>query len=422
VVIRIPEFGRQSCVVVGTLLIALIVGEGELRAQALSCLGFPAEPSLALVTSNPISCIVNCSAGGTVASAAAMKPRTTNTLTITINGTCVESVDQVPSGVTLQAGSAGAILQAPSSSTDPVLGISGTGVAVNNLTISGGVNAVRGHSGAAFTGSNLLIEGASNADVLLDHAVVTLNTSTIQNSAGDGIDAFWASTVFLNGGAVQQNAGVGVDARYDGNAEVFGGAVLQNNALDGAYAEHGGAVDITAGTVTKNASAGGGSAGIGVGTGGHVHVTGSSTTVVSNAGNGIKLTGGSALVDNGATVANNSRNGLHILEGGTAKVRGAVVQGNGRNGIDVENGTVTVGDTGTAAGPVTIQNNKGNGIFLRTNSVTVLDNSLNQIINNTGWGILCTGAPSNPLIYEPLGTPGTVSGNGAGQISCNVSP
>jgi hypothetical protein len=42
-----------------------------------------------------------------------MRPRTTSTLTVTINGTCVESVDHVPSGVTLQAGSSGATLQAP---------------------------------------------------------------------------------------------------------------------------------------------------------------------------------------------------------------------------------------------------------------------------------------------------------------------
>jgi hypothetical protein len=59
---------------------------------------------------------------------------------------------------------------------------------------------------------------------------------------------------------------------------------------------------------------------------------------------------------------------------------------------------------------------------MRTNSVAVFANSLNQIINNSGWGLLCTGAPSNPLIYSPIGTFGTVSGNGAGQISCNVSP
>ena len=63
-----------------------------------------------------------------------------------------------------------------------------TGVTLTGLTISGGVYALRGHPGSAFTGNNLVVEGASTADVLLNHAVVTLNTSTIQNSAGTGID------------------------------------------------------------------------------------------------------------------------------------------------------------------------------------------------------------------------------------------
>jgi len=78
---------------------------------------------------------------------------------------------------------------------------------------------------------------------------------------------------------------------------------------------------------------------------------------------------------------------------------------------------VTVGD---GNGPATIQSNNGDGIFLRTNSVALFENSGNQIINNTGWGILCTGPPSNPLILELA--LGTVSGNKAGQISCKVSP
>jgi Right handed beta helix region len=420
-----PRFGHRLCVVVGTLLIALIVGAGELRAQALTCrtsVGLPVVPFLGLVTSNPISCTVNCAAGGTIASAVAMKPQTTNTLTITINGTCVESVDDVPSGVTLQAGTSGATLQAPSSSADPVLGISGIGVDLDNLTITGGVNALRGHSGAAFTGTNLVIEGASNADVLLNHAVVTLNTSTIQNSAGAGIQAYWGSTVFLNGGTVQQNAGIGVDARYDGSADVFGGAVLQNNGFYGAYAENGGAVEISDGTVTGNKVDG-----IGAGTGGHVYVTGSTTSVTSNAGAGIyALTGGSALIEVGATIGNNAGSGLALYGGATAKVRaGAILQGNGGDGIYVDSGTVTVGDAGAAtseAGRAIIQGNKLDGIFLRTNSVAIFNNSGNQIINNSGWGILCTGSPSNPLIYEEAGTVGTVSGNGAGQIACNVSP
>ena len=419
-----PRFGRRLSVVVVTLLTALLAGAGELRAQALSCrtsVGLPVVPFLGLVTSNPISCTVNCAAGGTIASAVAMKPQTTNTLTITINGTCVESVDDVPSGVTLQAASSGATLQAPSSTTDPVLGVSGIGVTLNNLTISGGVYALRGHSGAAFTGNNLVIEGASAADVLLNHAVVTLNTSTIENSANDGIDASWGSTVFLNGGVVQGNAGYGANFGQDASLDVFGGAVLQKNGVAGAQAFEGGAVDISDGIVENNATATGGVAGLLTGHGGHLLLTGSGTSVVSNGGDGILVQGsGTAELDTNPVVANNALHGIELHNGGSVKVQiGAVIEGNGGNGIYIESGSLQVGDLN---GPATIKNNKQNGIFMRTNSVASFRNSGNQIINNTGWGILCTGSPSNPLIYAEIGTFGTVSGNGLGNISCNVSP
>lgn len=416
----------RSCVAIITPLMLLLGGAGELRAQALSCTGapFPVLTSLGLVTSNPLSCTVNCSAGGKIALAVAMQPRTTSTLTITVNGTCVEAVDHVPSRVKLQAGSAGTTLQAPSASTDPVLGISGTGVTLTGLTISGGVNALRGRSGSAFTGNNLVIEGASNANVLLDHADLTLNTSTVENSAGDGIDAQYGSTLFLNGGTVQNNAVTGVNAVYDGSAQVFGGAVLQNNGVQGVGGGYGGTAHITAGTVTNNGFGSGGSAGMNSGTGGHLVVEGSSTSVSGNNHNGILVDdGGTALVQNGATIANNLGNGIVLIQGAFAKVRlGAIVQGNAGNGIYAETGTVTVGDTAGAG--ITIQNNKGNGVLVRTNSLANFDNAGNQITGNSGWGVLCIGTSSNPLIYLPLGTPGTVSPNGAGPVStaCNVAP
>jgi len=398
-------------------LVAGLLGAGEARAQGLIC---PAVPP-AIPTFNPISCTVNCAQGGTIASALSLRARSTNNFTITINGTCVESVDHVPSGVTLQAGMSGATLQAPSSSTDPVLGISGIGVTLTGLTISGGVNALRGRSGSAFTGNNLLIEGASNADVLLNHAVVTLNTSTIQNSADYGIDGAYGSTMFLNGGIVQGNAGYGAFFETDASLEVFGGAVLEKNAVAGASSQDAATVLISDGTIENNATGGGGVSGLLTGHGGHLRLIGSGTSVVNNGGDGILVQGSGTLeLDTNPVVADNASDGIHLTNGGNIKIRiGAVIQGNGGNGIYVESGDLQVGDNN---GPATIQNNKQNGIFLRTNSVAFFDNSSNQIINNTGWGIFCTGAPSNPLIYEPLGTVGTVSGNGAGQIHCNVSP
>jgi hypothetical protein len=100
-----------------------------------------------------------------VASALALAPRTTAGLTITINGTCIEAVDQVPGNVTLQGMSSGDGLQAPDTSSNPVLGISGAGVTLDNLTISGGVNALLVRNGATAVGNNVVIEGSSSRNV-----------------------------------------------------------------------------------------------------------------------------------------------------------------------------------------------------------------------------------------------------------------
>jgi hypothetical protein len=70
-----------------------------------------------------------------------------------------------------------------------------------------------------------------------------------------------------------------------------------------------------------------------------------------------------------------------------------------------------------------IQSNGANGIYLKTNSVGFFNDAGNRIVSNSGWRILCDGPPANPLIaIGPAGKVGTVSGNGAGQISCNIAP
>ena len=395
--------------------IALLAAAGEAHAAGLSCPGLPAPGA---VTSNLLACTVDCTAGGKLSAAIALKPRTTSSLTITIKGTCVESNDHVPSGITIVGASSSATLQAPSKTTDPVLGIGG-GVTINNLTISGGLNALRVRSTAGVTGNALVIEKAANADVLISHGSLTLNNSTIEHSANNGIEVDWGGAVFLNGGFVQNNAQTGVNANFDGSADIFGGAVLQNNGLAGAAAGQGGALLISAATVTKNGFGAGGEGGINVGTGGHALVEGNTTTVSSNSVRGIGVfDGGSLLVELGAIVSSKSGEGIHLSQGGFVKVKtGGIIRSNAGHGIDVQSGNVTVGDTG---GPAFIENNKGDGLFMRTNSVANFGNAGTKITGNTGWGIFCVGAPANPLIYS--GPVGTVSGNTAGQIHCNTSP
>jgi hypothetical protein len=185
-------------------LAAWFAGPGDGRAESQGGLTCQKVPPEGHVTSNPIACTVSCAQGGTVASALALAPRTTAGLTVTIKGTCIEAVDHVPGNVTLQGALSGDGLQAPATSSNPVLGISGAGVTLNNLTLSGGLNALLVHSGASAVGNSLVIDGSSIRNVLAN-GVIRLNSSTIEHSSGDGIDALSGGIVFLIGGTVRNN-------------------------------------------------------------------------------------------------------------------------------------------------------------------------------------------------------------------------
>jgi hypothetical protein len=401
------------------LLAACLSGPGEGRAQSpgaqmpggIACQKVPPEGH---VTSNPIACTVSCAQGGKVASALALAPRTTAGLTITIKGTCIEAVDRVPGNVTLQGASSGDGLQAPDASSNPVLGISGAGVTLENLTISGGANALLVHSGASAAGNNLLVEGSSTRNVLAN-GVLTLNSSTIENSKSDGIDVLSGGIVFLNGGTVQNNAR-GILISGGSYLDALGGAVISDNT-GGHGALVNGTLAVVAATIEGNSPDG-----VHVFNGGNAFIAGAGV-VRSNARDGVDVMGGSVELD--GAVSNNARHGIFIFNSGTAIIDdGGVVTSNAANGILVEDGTVQVGSGGVGGGAAgAIQSNGANGIYLKTNSVGFFNDAGNQIVSNSGWGILCDGSPANPLIAIGVaGTIGTVSGNGAGQISCNTAP
>jgi hypothetical protein len=380
------------------------------RAQSPAGLTCQKVPPEGHVTSNPIACTVSCAQGGRLASALALAPRTTAGLTITVKGTCIEAVDQVPGNVTLQGASSGDGLQAPDPSSNPVLGISGAGVTLDNLTISGGATALWVHSAAAAIGNNLVIEGSSVRNVFAN-GVLTLNSSTIENSSGDGIGALSGGIVFLNGGTVQNNAR-GILIGGGSYVDALGGAVISGNT-----ASHGidntGTLTVIGATIEDNSPDG-----IVVSNGGNAFIL--NGIVRSNAQDGVRVFSGTARAA-GGVISNNARYGVSVFNSGTAILdTGAVVASNATNGVFVENATVNVGN---GNGSATIQSNAANGIYLKTNSVGFFNNAGNQIVSNGGWGILCDGPPANPLIaIGPAGTIGTVSGNGAGQISCNIAP
>ena len=106
-------FPSRARIAAVAFLAVWLAGPDDWRAQwdgraqspaGLSCQKVPPEGH---VTSNPIACTVSCAQGGKVASTLALAPLTTAGLKITINGTCIEAVDQVPGNITLQGASSG---------------------------------------------------------------------------------------------------------------------------------------------------------------------------------------------------------------------------------------------------------------------------------------------------------------------------
>src|SRR5215470_12683479 len=277
-------FSSRARIAALALLAAWFAGLGEGHAQSpsaqlsggLSCQKVPPEGH---VTSNPIACTVSCARGGKLASGLALASRTTAGLTITVNGTCVEAVDQVPGNVTLQGASSGDGLQAPDASSNPVLGISGAGVTLNNLTISGGANALLVHSGASAVGNNLVIEGSSIRNVLAN-GVITLNSPTIENSSGDGITALSGGIVFLNGGTVRNNSR-GILVGGGSYVDALGGAIITNNT-----GSHGALVTGSLAVIAA--------------------------TIEGNSPDGIHLNGGNAFIAGPSVVGSNARDGVQV--------------------------------------------------------------------------------------------------------------
>jgi len=353
-------FPSRARIAALALLAAWFAGPGEGRAQSpdaqfpggLTCKKVPPEGH---VTSNPIACTVSCAKGGKLASALALAPRTTAGLTITIKGTCVEAVDQVPGNVTLQGASPGDGLQAPAASSNPVLGISGAGVTLDNLTISGGATALFVRNGASVTGNNLEIEGSSVRNVWA-RGVLSLISSTIENSSGDGIDALSGGTVFLLGGTVRNNSR-GISVGSGSYLDADSGAVISDNT-GGHGALVNGSLVMLAATMEGNSPDG-----VHLFGGGNVVIAGPSV-VRSNARDGVFVLGGSAEVD--GVISNNARHGISVFNSGTAIVDdGAVVASNAANGVLVEDGTVNVGNGGSGPGSGTIQSNGQTGFISR---------------------------------------------------------
>jgi hypothetical protein len=142
------------------------------------------------------------------------------------------------------------------------------------------------------------------------------------------------------------------------------------------------------------------------------------SSVIQNNGFALDISDGSFALLDGNTQVINNRGNVGVTFGSMLHVGNAIVENNAHGGISLMGGSVA--HFGFGGGLAVISGNSGDGLQLRdTSEASSLQEGWTvQIVNNTGFGVFCSGPPA---VAQIVGQLGTVTGNTVGQINCPVS-
>jgi hypothetical protein len=389
--------------------VATIVGcakkqNGQLRivTDASQCLASESAVSFAAPgpPPGPVSVTVDCGAGETVQQAIDTADPA-QPLTVTISGSCTESVAVFRDNVTLQAAASGGGIASPSGGGGPALTVGGRDVSLQSLALAGnGAPSLVTASGATVQTTDLHVTG--DGVIAGESSSLSLADITIDNCQNAGVSANNGATVYLYGGSLK---GCGVKALTGGSMFLRNGVSVTDARLVGVDASNGGSIAIDSATISNDGNWGAFAEG-----GGSIVVEGADTVVSGNTFAGVEADdGGTVTIGVQAHVSGNGT-GASAISGGHLVIReGAVVEHNTGVGIRLA-GASTLSINGQAV----VQNNGGDGISLSDTSVATFLES--TITGNTGHGIHCDGAPSVAVIR---GLTGGVSGNTLSpQVDC----
>ena len=364
---------------------------------------------------DPITEIVECAKGDTVADALDDIAEKTEPVTIIIEGVCIEAVTITRDNVTLQGASPGDGLQL-FSTTDPVLTLDMVNrIFLDSLTITGGSRGILA-VGAHFSATNVTVQGADRYNIQARRSSSGhLIDSTVKDSGFDGISSISSSGIVMRNTVLQDSFRDGLTANSGGNITLTEGSVVRGSGRFGGFTSTSGSIILTDGAlVEQNDSHGifvdaGGSVGVGSvsGPGGGQNNEGRGLVVVN---------GGSAELVFGGVVSNNKQGGILIRGGKVQIFSGSSVDSNGvlTNG----DGMLLVGGGTTEINNSIIRNNGGNGVRIIDTSMVRFNGGNSQIINNGAWGIFCDTHPDALARLWSFGPIGTVSGNPSGDTNC----
>jgi parallel beta helix pectate lyase-like protein len=332
-------------------------------------------------------------------------------LAIIVDGRCTESVVVDRDDVTLLAGGAGGSVHGPDANTNTIT-VTGSRVTIDGLTVTGGLNGIRGVGARGLTIANCTVQNTGRSGISLGQGTSgRVDACTVQNNPRDGV-AVESSSVTVVDSSVSHNARVGI-LLTDGASGRIGvndsnaaaGNMITNNGSNGVHISIGGTAFVGANTISGNGTnpAGGlGRFGIGV-FNSTADIIGSNS-ITDNANHGIFARSSSLLVGdtnfgissvntltgNGTAVPASA--GIFAFVGNSLVIRNAIISRN--NGFGV---VLSLRSSAQMSGN-TIQDNTGfppfgDGIRLVFGSGLFIDPppaARNTVTGNTGFGLNCT--------------------------------
>lgn len=353
----------------------------------------------------PQAITVDCGAGEKVMDALAQSANASS-VTITIKGTCTEAVVINRDAVVLQGLAPGDGLAGPSAG-QAVLLLGGRGIALNQLTLTGGGQGLVAF-GARFSANNLHVKDATGQGISVQgNATGNVSNSTLEGS-NEGLSAGAGGVVTFAGGTIDNNVS-GVGAHMGGTVFLRSGAVVSNSSFHGVTAYSGGSIELQG--IVRNSAVLGAFA-----FGGNIVVSGNGSLIEGSTFSGLSASdGGNASLVAGARSAGNGA-GADANSGGSLLIQdGGIVENNTGGGVMLFGASAL-----RMRGNAIIRGNGQHGLYVSDTSVASFGDGTTQIVDNGGFGIFCDTAPSVALIR---GNPGTVTGNTSGQVNCpNPAP
>jgi parallel beta-helix repeat protein len=365
---------------------------------------------------------VNCASGDRIASALGRLNVLDRRMVIIVTGTCTENVTIERDDVVLRGQGSGAGVSAADPSKPAILINGARRVAVEGLTVAGGLHGVQATGGASITIRASAISGAATHGVLIDRgANAVVDGSTIESNGQTGVQVLQVSNVTMTASTMQGNGLYGVAVGRNSSAilgadnggTVCCGNTIQNNGFDGLLVADSSSALLYGNVIQGNGSTPGRfgvlaiqESSVVLRGGNVVRGNGSAT-----AGGGVFSRSSSVRFGLGDTPLSPTTNeisgntfGIQVFASSNLDLRGGViVTGSKFNGVTVDQGSrfQTNGST--------ISTNGGYGIFVQRASSVDLIGALTVVTGNINLGLLCADEESSLS-----GNTNGISGNGGG--------